>query len=150
LSNPVINGLVMGQDSVQACWYKDRLYWFWGDTARPSYPLGHFAVAGAISLLPAQGGLDPSKGINLQYFTDDTGFSKKMAPMSEPGMIWLDELFTVEDSAGQQQVLTVFARMKSLAEPSERGLMNYKDEANQFVPIIRSDPEFLLDLTGFE
>jgi hypothetical protein len=123
LANPVINGLVMGQDSIQTCWYKDKLYWFWGDTGRPSYPLGHFAMAGAISRLPAQGGLDPSQGVDLQYFTDDSGFSKKMAPMSEPGMIWLDGFFTVEDSDGEQHMLAVFARMKSLAEPSERGLI---------------------------
>ncbi|MHC4351653.1 MAG: hypothetical protein ACYS0H_02945 [Planctomycetota bacterium] len=144
LANPVINGLVMGQDSVQTCWYKDKLRWFWGDTGRPSYPLGHFAMAGATSLLPAQGGLDPSKGIDLKYFVDENGFSKKMAPMSEPGMIWLDGFFTVEDSIGEQHMLAVFARMKSLAEPSERGLMHYNDEVNRFEPIIRSDPEFLL------
>ena len=144
LANPVINGLVMGQDSVQTCWYKDKLYWFWGDTGRPSYPLGHFAMAGAVSLLHVQGGLDPSKGIELHYFTDEAGFSKKMAPMSEPGMIWLDGFFTVEDSSGGQHMLAIFARMKSLAETSERGLMHYKEETNQFVPIIRSDPEFLL------
>lgn len=148
LANPVLNGQVMGQDSVQNCWYKDKLYWFWGDTGRPSYPLGHFAMAGAVSRLPSQGGLDPSKGIDLTYFTDDSGFSKKMAPMSEPGMIWLDGFFAVEDSDGEQHMLAVFARMKSLAEPSERGLMHYNDDANRFEPIIRSDPEFLLYSTA--
>ncbi|TFG48061.1 MAG: hypothetical protein E4H40_05335 [Candidatus Brocadiia bacterium] len=144
LTNPTINGLVMGQDSVQTCWYKDKLYWFWGDTGRPSYPLGHFAMAGAVSLLPAQGGLDPSKGIDLHYFIDEAGFSKKMAPMSEPGMIWLDGFFTVEDSAGKQHMLAMFARVKSLAEVSERGLMHYNEETKLFMPIIRGGPEFLL------
>jgi hypothetical protein len=56
----------------------------------------------------------------LSYVTDshgaiafyETGFSKKMVPMSEPGMIWLDGFFTVEDSAGQQHMLAIFARMK--------------------------------------
>lgn len=144
LTNPVINGLVMGQDTVQTCWYQDKLYWLWGDTLRPSYPLGHFATAGAVSFLPAQGGLDPSEGIDLHYFTDETGFSKKMAPMSEPGMIWLDGFFSVEDSAGKQHLLAIFARMKSLTEAMERGLMQYQDEINQFVPILRGGPEFLL------
>ena len=144
LANPVINGLVMGQDSVQTCWYKDKLYWFWGDTGRPSYPLGHFAMAGAVSLLPSQGGLNPSEGIDLHYFTDETGFSRKMAPMSEPGMIWLDGFFTVEDSAGKQHMLAIFARVQSLAEVSERGLMHYNEETKLFMPIIRGGPEFLL------
>ena len=40
-------GQVAGQDSVQAVPYRDRVYWFWGDTQRLSYPLGLFRTAGA-------------------------------------------------------------------------------------------------------
>ncbi len=144
LANPVINGLVMGQDSVQTCWYNNKLHWFWGDTAKPSYPLGHFATAGAVSQLPEQGGLDPSEGIDLHYFTDPDGFSRKMAPMSEPGMIWLDGIFTVRDSNAKQHMLAVYARMKSLGQAYERGLMRFTDETDRFTPITRGGPEFLL------
>ena len=35
--------------------YKGKIYWFWGDTSRLAYPLGHFGTAGAISELPANG-----------------------------------------------------------------------------------------------
>jgi len=144
LAEPVINGLVMGQDSVQTCRYGGKLYWFWGDTARPSYPLGHFAMAGAVSDLPGQGGLDPAVGVNLRYFTDKNGFSRKMAPMSEPGMIWLDGVFAVSDSDGKRHMLAKYARMKSLGEAKERGLMSFNDDSQQFEPIIRSSgPHFL-------
>jgi hypothetical protein len=138
LSAPAINGLVVGQDSVQNCEYGGKLYWFWGDTARPAYPLGHFATAGAVSDLPGKGGLDPSLGVNLRYFTDESGFSKKMAPMSEPGMIWIDGVLAVSDSAGKRHMLTKYARMKSLGEAYERGLMEFNDDSQQFVPIFRS------------
>ena len=104
LKNPAVNGLVMGQDSVQTCFYRNRLYWFWGDTSRPSYPLGHFATAGAVTLLPEQGGLDPALGVALDYFVDKTGFSKKMFPVSEPGMIWFDGVLTAAYSAIAQDV----------------------------------------------
>ena len=40
IQEPLINGLVMGQDSVQTIEYNNKLYWFWGDTDRPAYPLG--------------------------------------------------------------------------------------------------------------
>lgn len=143
LDNPVINALVMGQDSVQTCWYRDKLYWLWGDTGRVSYPLGHFATAGAVSYLPEQGGLNPAKGVDLHYITDENGFSKKMAPLAEPGVVWLDGLFSVDDTAGKEHLLAVYARMKTLGEMSERGLMHYQNEQEQFVPIIRSDPDFL-------
>ena len=52
ISQPVINGLVMGQDSVLTTLYKGKLWWFWGDTGRPAYPLGNFHTTGASSLLP--------------------------------------------------------------------------------------------------
>src|SRR4051794_29594237 len=39
LRQPVLNGLVTGQDTVIATPYREKIYWFWGDTDRPSYPL---------------------------------------------------------------------------------------------------------------
>ena len=33
---------VMGQDSVQAVAYRGKLFWLWGDTNVPEYPLGNF------------------------------------------------------------------------------------------------------------
>ena len=49
IRDPVLNGRVLGQDSVMATLYRGKIYWFWGDTQRESYPLGQFASAGAIS-----------------------------------------------------------------------------------------------------
>ena len=82
LDNPVLNGQVTGQDSVYTCLYHGRLFWLWGDTNRPSYPLGHFWTAGAFSDLPAAGGLDPAVGVNLEYFVDDKGFSRPLCRLS--------------------------------------------------------------------
>ena len=102
IKEPLLNGRVLGQDSVMATPYRGRIYWFWGDTNRESYPLGHFATSGATSKLPEKGGLDPSVGIELEYFVDDEGFSKKMVPLGGPGMIWIDGLLTVNDDSGHE------------------------------------------------
>jgi len=143
LKNPVLNGLVTGQDSVDTCIYRGRLFWMWGDTGRPSYPLGHFAMAGALSDLPQHGGLDPNVGVDLDYFVDKTGFSRPMAPFKEPGMIWLDGLIKVADSQGAERMVAKYARMKSLGEAEERGLVVFNDKTNSFEPIVRSGPDFL-------
>ncbi|MCX7826750.1 MAG: hypothetical protein N2689_14515, partial [Verrucomicrobiae bacterium] len=79
LAEPLGSGQVAGQDSVQVTPYRGRLYWFWGDTTRLLYPLGHFWTAGATSDLPAKGGLDPADGVNLRYFVGADGFSRPMA-----------------------------------------------------------------------
>ena len=85
LKRPVLSGQVMGQDTVIATPYRGKIYWFWGDTNRPSYPLGNFGASGATSELPGHGGLDPSVGVDLTYFVDDSGFSKPMCPQPKGG-----------------------------------------------------------------
>jgi len=52
IRRPLLNGLVFGQDSVLNTVYRGKIYWFWGDTNRPGYPLGNFHTPGATSLLP--------------------------------------------------------------------------------------------------
>lgn len=143
LKNPVLNGQVMGQDSVYTCLYRGRLFWMWGDTGKPSYPLGHFATAGAVSDLPGHGGLNPTIGINLKYYVDENGFSKKMCPLKEPGMVWLDGLLTVRDKQGRERMVARFARMKSLGEAYEHGLVVFNDATQLFEPLVRSGVDFL-------
>ena len=143
LQNPVLNGQVTGQDSVYTCIYRERLFWLWGDTNRPSYPLGHFSTAGAVSNLPEHGGLDPAIGVNLEYYVAKNGFSRPICPFKEPGMIWLDGLLTVEDDEGRQRMVAKFARMKSLGEAYERGLVVLNDATQSFEPIVRSSADFL-------
>jgi len=132
IEQPVLNGQVMGQDSVIALPYNNKIYWFWGDTAKPSYPLGLFAMSGATSELPARGGLAPDVGINFTYFTGKDGFSRGMAPLKEPGPVWLDGVVTINDDSGRERLFAHFSRMKDLGTRLERGLMLYNDEREVF------------------
>jgi len=142
LKHPVLNAQVAGQDSVYTCIYQGRLFWLWGDTNRPSYPLGHFATAGAFSDLPGKGGLDPSVGVNLEYFVDENGFSRPVARLREKGLVWLDGLMTVEDRQGQERLIAKHARLKDLGNVLERGLMVFNDAAGSFERLVRSGPDF--------
>lgn len=136
LREPVLNGRVLGQDSAFAVPYGGRIYWFWGDTARESYPLGHFAMAGATAELPGRG-LDPSVGIDLTYFVDKDGFSRPMAPLPEHGMVWLDAFITPADESGRQRMVAHYGLMKSLTERLEHGLMVYDDQKQIFERVLR-------------
>jgi len=143
LQNPVLNGQVMGQDSVDTCIYHGRLFWLWGDTGRPSYPLGHFAMAGAVSDLPDHGGLDPAVGVNLEYFVGKDGFSRPLCPLKEPGLVWLDGLLTVRDNDGHERMMAKYARLKDLEHILERGLAVFNDATQTFEPLVRCDPNVL-------
>jgi len=143
LKHPVLNGQVMGQDSVFTCLYHGRLFWMWGDTGRPSYPLGHFEMSGALSDLPERGGLDPAIGVDLEYYVDENGFSRPVAPLKEHGLVWLDGLMTVKDPQGAERMVAKFARLKDLGTVLERGLMVFNDATNNFEPLVRPGVEFL-------
>jgi len=139
IQEPLLNAQVCGQDSINNCIYQGKLFWFWGDTSRASYALGHFATAGATSDIR----LDADGGINLTYFVDQTGFSKKMFPLPEPGMIWIDGVITAVNDKGQEKMLCHFARHKDLGSVFEWGIGVYDDSAQNFEPVVRNSQSLM-------
>ena len=132
LKQPLLNGLVMGQDTVEATLYKGKIFWLWGDTNRAAYPLGNFKTSSATSLLPGQGGLDPDKGVDLTYFVNPEGFSKEMIPLQSNSPIWMGGLFTLSDSKGEERLFGSYAKAESDSKMSERGLAVFNDDKAQF------------------
>ncbi|HPT31605.1 MAG TPA: hypothetical protein PLW67_07170, partial [Prolixibacteraceae bacterium] len=137
LKQPALNGQVTGQDTFMETLYKGRIFWVWGDTNKPSYPLGNFATSGATSELPGKRGLDPSVGIDLTYFTDETGFSKKMCPVEGPGPVWMHWLTTLKDASGKETLVGSWTRVKTLGENYEQGLAVFNDGEKVFKPVYR-------------
>ncbi len=144
LAAPVLNGRVAGCDSVLTALYRGRLFWIWGDTARPAYPLGNFHATGATSRRPEDGGLDPDLGIDFTYFVRVDGFAQPMAPMAEEGAVWLDALTVFTDApaaaaAGtpRERLLAAFARVRGLEATLERGFVEFDDEKRHFERVAR-------------
>jgi hypothetical protein len=100
-------------------------------------------MSGAFSDLPEKGGLDPAEGVNLEYLVGEDGFSRPIAPMKEPGLVWLDGLMTLKDNDGRERMVARYARLKSLAEVLERGLMVFNDATQSFEPVVRAGVDFL-------
>lgn len=132
LKHPLLNAQVLGSDSVQNTLFQGRVYWFWGDTNRTSYPLGNFQVPGAISELPERGGLPIERGINLKYFVDKSGFASQTCPMPGPGPTWIDALVTLEDESGRERLFAKYVKVKAPLTVYERGLVEFNSETNRF------------------
>ncbi len=129
IQHPLINANVKGQDSVQSVIYNGQLHWFWGDTLY-DVGFGNFRTSGATSQLPGQGGLDPAVGVNLTYYVNGSGSSKQMMPLTQPGPVWIDGLFTVNDLSGREQMLTHYSRRdpnNALGAQVEHGLARFND-----------------------
>ncbi len=133
LLNPLGSGMVVGQDSIQPVQIGEEMHWFWGDTNRLSYPLGLFRTAGAVSKLPANGGLDPAAGIDLEYFTNPDGFARAMIEVPDrEGVVWIHGVCEVPDASGQAQVITQYSRRKGLEAPLEQGIALWDNERKMF------------------
>lgn len=136
---PVLNGLVMGQDSVLTAVYKGKVYWVWGDTSQASYPLGNFQVSGATSELPGNGGLDPEVGVDLSYFVDKKGFSREMAPVPGKGPTWLGGMVTLVDDSGRERLFAGYAKVDSAMKAQEVGIVEFNDQKELFEPVLKMD-----------
>ncbi len=129
---PALNGLVFGSDSVVNAFYRGKLYWFWGDTNRPAYPLGNFQVTGATSLLPGAGGLDPEIGVDLTYFVGEKGFVQEMARMPGTGLTWFVAAAALKDKAGRERLLASYVKVEAPMKVYARGLAVFDDQAQKF------------------
>jgi hypothetical protein len=141
IRQPLLNAQVTGQDTVMAARYRGKLYWFWGDTDRLAYPLGNFAATGATSELPGNGGLDPSVGVDLAYFTRPDGFVKPVLDLQGEGLKWLFGLMTLNDPSGRERLVARYYRMKNLGEVLETGLAAFDDTAQVFRKLVEFPPD---------
>jgi hypothetical protein len=138
LAAPNLNGLVMGQDTPFTNVYDGKLYWVWGDTDRPAYPLGNFRTSGAVSALPGAGGLSPDLGVDTTYFVDDSGFSRGMIDTTETGgPLWLGQLVNVADAAGQPRMYGRFMVARPMSPTTALAVF---DDATATFDFVADDP----------
>jgi hypothetical protein len=137
---PLINAEVTAQDGILNAVYRGKLYWFYGDTVRLSYPLGNFAMSGAVSEPPDR--IDPAVGIDLKYFAGKDGFARAMAPMDGEGVVWLYGVTVVPDPDGRERMLAYFQRRRGLGAVLENGFVVYDDGKDQFEKLktVPADP----------
>lgn len=132
--DPVLDGQVLGQDSVQEATFRGKVHWFWGDTNRPSYPLGTFGAPGATSLPPGAGGLDPAVGVDLDYFLAPDGFVAPTADLPGAGPTWLDGLVPLPDPAapGGERLFAAFAKVRPSMVAHRRGIAEFDPATSRF------------------
>jgi hypothetical protein len=128
---PTNNGQVAGQDSVQAALYGGRIHWFWGDTARMEYALGHFRMSGATSPLS----FDPAIGVPLEYFVGENGFARPMWPVvsgKPSALVWSDGFSAVPDRTGRERLLAHYSQRLGLDKQLGHGLSVFNDATRMF------------------
>lgn len=135
IRQPLLNGGVVGQDSVLAHEWQGRVLWLFGDTSRLAYPLGLFHTAGAWSDRPA----DPAAGIDFEYIVGEDGFVRAMCPSEGEGPVWLDGLCAVDDGQGQLRLIAHYSRVRGLEALLEHGIAVFDEGEEVFDKAARFD-----------
>jgi hypothetical protein len=139
LEQPLLNAQVAGSDSVNSIVYRDQIHWFWGDTNRVSYPLGTFHVPGAVSKLPQRGGLDPNRGVNLNYFTREDGFAASTAEMPGDGPTWIDGVCVIKEPDGRERMFAKYVKVRKFLDVYQRGLVEFGPAKQKFAKVTEFD-----------
>src|SRR5262245_56008630 len=139
IQRPLLNGKAIGQDTAITIPYRGKIYWFWGDTFGPAHM--NFNVSGATALPPGRGGLDPDRGVDLDYFVGACGFSRPMLPLDRPGLVWLEGLMIVRYPEGRRRLVATYTRVAKKEPVEERGVAAFDDASNVFRVLAQLPPD---------
>ncbi len=123
---------VFGCDSVQNTVHNGRLFWLWGDTTLPRYPLGVFDCTAAFTPTRPLDRLEPPVRLRFEPFTDAKGFPRGVGKMAGSGPTWLSGLASLPDRAGAMRLVAVYAKIKPPLDAYEVGLCVWNEAASNF------------------
>ncbi len=123
---------VFGCDSVQNAVYAGKMFWAWGDTTLPHYPLGIFDSSSATTAVRPLSSFEPPVRLQFDYFADDHGRPRGVARMPGEGPTWLTGYLALPDSQARDRLVATYMKVKPPLELYEFGLCAWNDSARRF------------------
>lgn len=123
---------VTGSDSVQNALHNGKLFWVWGDTNLPQYPLGRFHMTGAITSINALNRFEPPLRVVYDYFTDATSVPRSICKMDGSGPTWLSGCISLPDTEGKNRLVGTYVKIQPPLKAYRAGLAEWDDQTLQF------------------
>ncbi len=126
---------VSGCDSVQTAMHRGRLFWAWGDTMLPRYPLGIYDMTGATTAVQPLASFQPPLRLRFDLFTDAQGAPRGIAKMPGSGPTWVSGCASLPDASGATRLVGSYIKVRNHLEAYESGLCVWDDERENFAPL---------------
>lgn len=123
---------VLGCDSVQTAMHNGKLFWSWGDTTLPGYPLGLYHMLGATTEVKPLRRFEPPIHLRFDYFKDSENAPRNIAKMPGEGPTWLGGFASVLDAQGQRRLVASYSKIKPPLETYELGLCVWNETTRVF------------------
>ncbi|MBK1882170.1 hypothetical protein JIN85_07080 [Luteolibacter pohnpeiensis] len=125
---------IMGCDSVLVAPYHGKLFWLWGDTSMPGYPLGIFDSSAATTPLHPLKKFEAPLALEFDLYRDKNGKPRGVAPMTGDGPTWLSAIVSLPDKSGREHLVATYSKIKNSLSEYEVGLCVWDDPSEQFKP----------------
>ncbi len=123
---------VIGSDTVQTATYKGKLFWLWGDTNLPQYPLGVFNTPVATTSLNPLMSTKPPTAMVYDYMRDEKGAPRGTITVEGPGPVWLSAFVSLPDAKGGDHLVATYAKIPEFLKANEFGLAEWNDKTSRF------------------
>ena len=112
LESPWSETGVLGCDSVQAVPFGSGLFWAWGDTTLPHYPLGIFHMSAARTPARPLAVFEPPLRLEFSHLRGSSGRPRDVARLPGPGPTWLSGMIVLPDGAGRERLVAAYAKVR--------------------------------------
>jgi hypothetical protein len=126
---------VFGCDSVQNAAHRGKLFWAWGDTTLPHYPLGVFDMTSATTAIQPLSSFEPPLRLKFDYFRDKAGKPRGVAKMPGSGPTWVSAYVSLPDKTGAARLCGTYIKVRNHLEAYESGLCVWNDDKEEFEPL---------------
>jgi hypothetical protein len=123
---------IFGCDSVQNAVHRGKMFWAWGDTTVPNYPLGIFDMLSATTSIQPLPSFEPPLKLKFDYFADAKGKPRGVAKMPGSGPTWITGYASLPDKNGAARLVGSYMKIRNHLEIYEWGLCGWDDEAREF------------------
>ncbi len=123
---------IVGCDSVQSAVYRGKLFWAWGDTLVPNYPLGVFDTSSATTAVKPLTSFKPPLELSYDYFRDQKGAVRGVAKIPGSGPTWVSAYLSLMDKTGTPKLVCTYTKIKGHLEAYEIGLCLWNDATAAF------------------
>lgn len=123
---------MFGSDSVQNAVHRGKLFWAWGDTTLPHYPLGIFDMSSATTAIRPLASFEPPLRLKLDYFRAKDGKLRGVAKMPGAGPTWLSGYVSLPDKDGTPHLCATYIKVRNHLEAYESGLCVWNERTEEF------------------
>ncbi|MCC6508451.1 MAG: hypothetical protein IT423_05045 [Pirellulaceae bacterium] len=129
-------GDVIGCDSVMTAIYQNKMFWFWGDTNRPHYPIGgNFHITAATTSLDSKQ-WSAERPPAFEYIVGPDKAIRPVAQMTGDGPTWTSAMTVLPGKAESPEMLVAgFIKVRNQLEAYRWGFARWDDAQASFVEI---------------